>query len=185
MEHLANIIHLCRKGDAKAQKVLFDHLKGRLMGICLRYSPSAEEAKDIFQEAVIKIFKSLGGDPRIENFMGWAVRITVNTAIDHYKKRRKEMFVYYMDDESPTDLSDDELNALEKMEAEEVIQLVESLPFHHSIVFNMFMIEGYSHREIADQLSIAESTSRVLLTRAKKALIGLLKKTTVHEQICG
>ncbi len=184
MGSLKTLIHQCAQGNQKAQRRLYDQLKGKLLGVCCRYSHSADEAKDVFQEAMIKIFKNIEKAKEVANFYAWANRIIINTAIDTYKKNKAEMFVNLSESEM-VQFSDEEANAMQKMEAAEILELLRKLPENQMLVFNLYMIEGHRHKKIASKLSIAESTSRVLLTRAKRKIVEMIKKTEVHEQICG
>ncbi|MEQ9426936.1 MAG: RNA polymerase sigma factor [Cyclobacteriaceae bacterium] len=185
MQEIANTIKKCREGNEKAQRQFYDLAKGKMMGICVRYTKHSSEANDIFQDAMMKVFKNIQQTNYIDNVMGWVNRIVVNTAIDHYKKRSTAMFVD-IEEAGSCEFDEGQVSIIEKMEADQVLEMLKQLPENHQIVFNLYMIEGYSHEEIAKHLSIAVSSSRVLLTRAKKKLIELLKKTELsHERICG
>ncbi|MCE7991606.1 MAG: sigma-70 family RNA polymerase sigma factor [Roseivirga sp.] len=184
MTDISDLIEQCIKGDAKSQKELYDLLKGRLMGVCLRYNTNKEEANDVFQEAMIRIFNSIHRAGEVDNVMAWANRITCNVAIDFYKKKRARMMVS-MDESETAEFTSDEVDVIGQMSAEEILKILHELPPNYRLVFNLYVIEGYSHKEIADQLEIAESTSRVLLTRAKRRMIELLKKTEVVKHVYG
>ncbi len=179
-----DLIERCIAGDSKSQRELYDMLKGRLMGICLRYNKMQEDANDVFQEAMIRLFKNIDQAANVSNFEAWVRRIATNSAIDAYKKRRSQLHVS-LDNEDVPEFKDTDANAFEKLKAEEVVMLLQQLPDNQQIVFNLFTIDGYSHKEIAQRLDIAESTSRVLLTRGKRNMIELLKKTEVDEQFYG
>lgn len=184
MTDITDLIEHCIKGDAKSQKELYDLLKGRLMGVCLRYNPSQEEANDVFQEAMIRIFNNIHKAGEVDNVMAWANRVTCNVAIDFYKKQRARMMVS-MDESEAAEFSSDEIGVISQMGVAEILEILHQLSPNHRLVFNLYVIEGYSHKEIAEQLEMAESTSRVLLTRAKKRMIELLKKTEVIKHVYG
>lgn len=178
MIHIADLIERCIKGDAKSQKELYDLLKGRLMGVCLRYNANQDEANDVFQEAMIRIFNNIHKAKGVENVLGWASRITTNVAIDFYRKNKARMMVS-IDESEAAEFTSEEVNVIAQLELEEILNLIQMLPPNYRVVFNLYTIDGYSHKEIANQLDIAESTSRVLLTRAKRRMIQFLKKTEV------
>ena len=184
MQQYQDLIERCIAGESKSQRELYDLLKGRLMGICIRYNRAQEDAHDVFQEAMIRLFKNIEQAARVDSFEAWVRRITTNAAIDAYKKRKAHLHVS-MDNEQVPDFADAEVNAFERLNAEEIIDLLHEIPDNQRIVFNLFVIDGYSHKEIAVKLEIAESTSRVLLTRSKRSMIELLKKTETHEQRYG
>ena len=179
-----DLVEQCIAGDSKSQRALYDALKGRLFGICLRYLKNQEDANDAFQEAMIRLFKNIHRAKGIANFNGWVRTIITNAAIDAYKRKRSEMVVN-IDESEVSNFTSDEVSAIEILETEEILNLLYQLPTNQMVSFNLYMIDGYSHKEIAEKLEIAESTSRVLLTRAKKGMIALLKKTEIHEQSYG
>lgn len=179
MQDLTDLIDQCIEGDRKAQRALYDHLKGRLMGICRRYHTSQEDCNDVFQESMIRLFKNLNKAKGVNDFAAWASRITINVAIDAYKRRKKNEMVA-LEESEVWQFSADDLSALEKMKAEDVVSLLHGLPENQMVTFNMF-IDGYSHKEIAEELGIIESSSRTLLTRAKKRMALLINKRDVRE----
>ena len=167
------LIHRCRKNDRKAQNLLFTKYEKKVLTICRRYSSSLDEAKDIQQEAFIKLFRSINNsDGEIESLQKWVNRLTVNVAIDHARKQRR------IDDSKQTIDSTGTVapTVLEALHEEELIALIQSIPNPYRIVFNLFIIEGYSHKEIGEQLQVEESTSRSYLTRAKS----ILKEKLIH-----
>lgn len=159
-----DIIERCIKGDASAQSKLFNRFAPRMMGVCYRYVQTIYEAEDILQEAFIKVFRYLDtyqGNGAVEH---WIRKIVVNTALNHIKQNKKfrdEMDVDNVEDEGYTD------SLHLKFETEEVINAIKSLPDGYKVIFNLYAIEGFSHKEIADQLGIAEATSRSQYCRAK------------------
>lgn len=184
MQQYQDLIERCIAGESKAQRELYDLLKGQLMGICIRYNRAREDAHDVFQEAMIRLFKNISQAKEVDNFEAWVRRITTNAAIDAYKKRKAYLHVS-IDDAKVPEFVDMEVNAFERLKAEEIVALLHKIPDNQRLVFNLYVIDGYSHIEIATQLNMAESTSRVLLTRGKRNMIELLKKTETHEQRYG
>jgi len=138
-----SILEQCIAGERKAQRVLFQELRGKLMGICHRYSNNIDEEQDIFQEAMIKIFQNIERGTEMDNFLGWASRITINTAIDFYKKNRASLFVE-LDNAVDFYFSDDQITIFQSMENDEILQLLATLPENQRMVFNLYIIEGYT-----------------------------------------
>ena len=157
---------LCR-GDRGAQRVLYETYYSPLMAICQRYAGSDDEAMDLLHESFIKIFGKIGRYQTGTALLAWMRRITVNTAIDHYRRssrRRTE------DLERAYHLSSNEPDVISHCSAKEILAAVQTLSPTYRTIFNLYVIEGYSHKEIADQLSITDSTSRSNLVKARAKL---------------
>ncbi|MEJ2593645.1 MAG: RNA polymerase sigma factor [bacterium] len=176
-----SFIDKLRKNDEKAQKAFYQKLAPKMYGICLRFAADRAEADDILQEGFIRVFthlKDFRGDGSLE---GWVRRTIVNTAINSYKKRVKRGM--------PTDLSfirekvDDSSHIIEQMAAEELMELISSLPDGYRTVFNLNVIEGYTHKEIGEMLNISENTSKSQLSRARTSLQKKLKNLKEKEKI--
>jgi RNA polymerase sigma factor (sigma-70 family) len=174
MKGLTSLIRGCQQHDPKAQNGIYQHLKGRWMGICTRYVKDSDEAKDIFQEAVIKIFSEIGSLRDLNAFEGWARRIIVNQALNYLKARRSYLIALqsYGEEEA---LTEGDAHILQHMDNQKLIELISELPEGYRIVFNLFIIDGYKHTEIANMLDIAESTSRSQLNKARKHLKHLIE----------
>lgn len=154
-------------GDREAQRVLYETHYGPLMTICRRYTGTENEAMDLLHESYIKIFGKIGRYQASTNLLAWMRRITVNTAIDHYRrnaKRRTE------DIEQAYQLSSDAPDVISQCSAKEILAAVQQLPPTYRTIFNLYVVEGYSHREISQQLGITESTSRSNLVKARGKL---------------
>ena len=162
------LVNNCIKGDPKAQRTLFERYAPKMLGVCLRYADSQEQAEDVLQDAFIKVFTKLdhySGDGSLE---GWIRRIMVNTSLDQIRKNAKFMTNVSVDDvEYKLDFDGQILSSL--ME-QDLLQLINDMPVGYRTVFNMFAIEGYSHKEIAKELSITENTSKSQYSRAKAYL---------------
>lgn len=161
------LIRHCIKGHPPAQKQLYERYQSRLFGLCLRYARSEAEALDFLQEAFIKIFRDLKhfrGDGPLE---AWMCRVTVNTAISKLRRKSWIQEQHYNWESIPADEPDVDPDGLD---AEQLIGLIRQLPEGFRAVFNLYAIEGYSHKEIAQMLDIAESTSRSQYQRARKQL---------------
>lgn len=172
-----DIIDGCKKPDPEYQKLLVMRYSGLLMTVCRRYSRDAETAKDILQESLIKILHAIGNYENRGSFEAWMRRITINTALKYFDKNcfKNETFTVDGMDEK---IVPPEVYA--HMGAEELMKLIGELPDGFREVFNLFAIEGYSHKEIGELLGIGESTSRSQLTRARSLL---QKQITVRGKI--
>lgn len=169
-----DLIAACIQRERWAQKVLYEEQYPKMMGVCLRYAGSQDEALDILHEGFIKVFKNLHRYEPGTALSSWIRRIMVNTAIDYYRKvvrRRTE------DLETAYDQSVNEADALSQLTEQEILAAVQNLTPAYRAVFNLYILEGYSHKEIADLLNITESTSRSNLVKARlKLQAALLRK---------
>ncbi len=168
------LIDNCLKGDQRSQRALFEKYAPRMYTVCLRYAKDPDEAQDMLQDAFVKIFAKLSAYQGNGSFEGWIRRITVNTALDHIRKNLKFQDNTTMDSKAYR-LEQNTFNG-DTLEEKDLLKLVSELPDGYRIVFNMFAIEGYSHKEIADQLNISENTSKSQYSRARAYLIQKLKK---------
>jgi RNA polymerase sigma factor (sigma-70 family) len=165
--HLNDIIKGCIDGDSTCQKQLFDRLSGKMMGVCVRYSRDRMEAEDLLQECFIKVFMNISTFKNEGPIELWVRRIIINTSIKRYHK------MSYQNESPSSDLMPDKLNdysAYDTILYDELLGLVNSLPDGYRVVFNLYAIEGYSHKEIADLLNIKEATSRSQLVKARMVL---------------
>lgn len=166
-----DLIKACIRRERWAQKMLYEEYYSQMMGVCLRYSNHQEDALDILHEGFIKVFKNVGKYQPGTSLSAWIRRIMVNTAIDYYRKtirRRTE------DIEEAYDLSNDEADAISQCSEQEILAAIQELSPAYRAVFNLYVIEGYSHREIAQALDITESTSRSNLVKARMKLRDML-----------
>jgi len=163
-----SLIAGCIKGNQIAQKTLFDSFSPKFFALCLRYMKSTDDAEDVLQEGMVKIFTKLPEYKGKGSFEGWMRRIVVNTCLDQIRKNQKLKFDVSIDKEEYK-LS---MNAhiLENMSANELIEEIKKMPPGYRVVFNMFAIEGYSHQEIAEKLGVKESTSKSQYLRARAYL---------------
>ena len=158
----------CRDGEPKAQKALFDALAPKMMAVCLRYMGNREDAEDILQEGFITLFTKIDSYQGLGSFEGWARRIFVNTALMHL--RRTDALGLSNDISEARGLFTEEATPVQKMGYRDLIKLIAALPAESRTVFNMYVIEGYSHKEIAQELGCTEATSRSRLQRARLRL---------------
>ena len=165
------IIKGCLKNDRACQKVLFEYYYDKMFGVCLRYSKSSDEAKDIVLEGFLKVFTRIKTFNHSGSFEGWIKRIIVNTALDNLRKSKQNYLIVstvYADDKTmdiAAEVDDDEL-ALH-LGKEEILKAVQQLTPAYRTVFNLYVIEEYTHKEIAELLDISEGTSKSNLSKAK------------------
>jgi len=169
-----HIIALCKKGDRAAQKALFDMLSAKMFPLCIRYMGSRDAAEDVLQEGFIALFSKLDSYSGEGSFEGWARKVFVNTAL--MALRRNDVMRQSEDIDSARSISGTDVSALQSISYKELLALVAQLPPGFRTVFNLFLVEGYSHKEIGEMLGISEATSRSQLQRARVMLQNKIKK---------
>ncbi|GHT34048.1 DNA-directed RNA polymerase sigma-70 factor [Bacteroidia bacterium] len=162
------LIDGCRKGERLAQKELYDKYSRKMMGVCLRYVNDRETARDVLQDGFVKVFSNIDAFTGEGSFEGWMRKIFVNSALEYL--RRTDVLRDAVALDGTFELTDPDHSALSAITANELLEMVQSLPSGFRTVFNLFAIEGYSHKEIGEMLGITESTSRSQYTRAKQLL---------------
>lgn len=162
------IIDGCMRKKRRAQKALYDRYHPVLMGICHRYSKSKAEAEDVLLMGLTRIYKKINTYQGDGSFEGWMKRIIINIAIDNYRKNLKHYFHEPIEDVTSFEIGHDYIP--DSFSVKEILSTIQQLPNGYRIVFNLFAIEGYSHKEIADRLEISESTSKTQLLKARKKL---------------
>ena len=156
------------------QELLYHRFSPKMYSVCLRYSGNAEDARDLLQEGFIKIFKNLSKYRGDGSFEGWIRRIFVNTSIEHF---RKKVYLQDVTETQERTLEDKEWNVLDDLAEKDIMKMIHQLSPGYKAVFNMHVVEGYSHKEIAEMLGINEGTSKSQLARAKMVL-----KKMVHDR---
>ncbi len=166
-----DIIKGCIRKDRQCQRALFDRYAGIMLTVCRRYTRHEMEAEDILQDALIKVYRNIEKFKFEGSFEGWIRRIVVNTALKNYKKSsvQKEQIGLESYQEGSMDPQ-----VIAKLGEEELMNLIARLPEGYRVVFNLYVVEGYSHKEIADMLQIQESTSRSQLVKARRMLQEML-----------
>lgn len=162
------LVKKCLKGDARAQRALFEKFAPKMLGVCLRYAKNTEQAEDILQDGFVKVFTKLSNYSGNGSLEGWIRRIIVNTALDEIRRNVKFKDNVNVDDVDYKLELDSHI--VEGLAAEDLMKIVNDLPDGYKVVFNMFAIEGYSHKEIAMQLNISENTSKSQYSRARAYL---------------
>jgi len=162
-----SLLEGCRRGDRKAQESLYKTLASRMMGVCMRYAKDTYEAEDVLQMGFVKVFQKISEFRGEGSFEGWIRRIMVNTAIESYRKNLRNLNLVDIDEvyDQPQNTFD-----MSGLELKDLLKLVQQLSNGYRLVFNMYVIEGYSHKEIAGQLGITEGASKSQLSRARAIL---------------
>lgn len=168
-----DLITGCIEGNRLMQKELYDRYSPRMYSVCLRYAFDSEEAQDILQDGFIKVFNKLGSYRHEGSFEGWIRRVIVNTAIEYFRRRK---YTQTIDDKYNNTIDSKNHSALDKLAEKDIINLIQQLSPGYRTVFNMYVIEGFSHREIAEQLNISEGTSKSQLSRGRVLLQELVNK---------
>lgn len=168
-----DLIEGCINGDRRMQQALYERFAPKMYGVCLRYAGNAEEAEDILQESFIKVFKKIGSYRGEGSFEGWIRRIFVNTAIEHF---RKKTYLQPITEQEESSVEGNYLSVLDNLAEKDIVNLVQQLSPGYRTVFNMYVVEGYTHRQIAEILGISEGTSKSQLSRAKIILQDLVRK---------
>ncbi len=171
---MKELLQGCRKLDRKAQREMVNHLSPFLFPLCRRYSNTQEDAKDLLQEALILIFNNIkqcsSNEKRV--FLGWCRRIAINNALA--KKRKKGFEMKAIEKAEIANGQAPIINS--KLNVDDILNLLNILPTNQRMVFNLAVVDGYTHKEIAKLLAIKESNSRTLLTRARQTLQSLINK---------
>ncbi len=170
-----DLIRQCTKGDRIAQKQLYDRFASRMLGVCLRYAQDYQSAEDILQEGFIKAFRHIERFRFEGSFEGWLRRIMVNTAIEAHR-RKNNMYPILDVEQQEVEFYDED--ALDKLAAEDLMAMINTLSPGYKTVFSLYAIEGFSHKEIAEQLNISEGTSKSQLARARYILMEMVEQRT-------
>lgn len=158
------LIQKCSQGDRRAQTDLYNQYASTMMSICRRYTKTTEEAEEVLTNGFVKIFKNISSYTAKGNFEGWMKRIIVNEALNYQKQfKTKWDRVALLESDGKTITSTPD-------EAEDLLKVLQSLPTGYQTVFNLYAIEGYKHKEIAEMLNISENTSKSQLRKAKAML---------------
>jgi len=171
---LDELIKQCADNDRKAQKEIYQLFAGKLFSICLKYSKNKQEAQDNFQDGFIVIFDKIGQFNFKGSFEGWLKRVMINTVLLKYRKKNVlDIVTEDIPDEVIVDVDDDEISL------DFLLNLINDLPDRYRLVFNLYALDGYSHKEISEMLLIAEGTSKSNLARARAIL---KQKIEIHQK---
>lgn len=169
----ADWIEGAKAGDRRSQKAIYDMLSGKMYAVCLRYMGDRDSAEDILQDGFVTLYSKLDTFSGEGSFEGWARKIFVNTAL--MSLRKKDALKNSEDVDAAWDITTDDPSAIQKIGYNDLLKMVAALPPGFRTVFNMYVIEGYSHKEIAEALGISETTSRSQLQRARTLLQSKIK----------
>lgn len=172
------IIEGCCRNERKAQKALYERYASILLGVCIRYSGRRDEAEDILQDGLIKVYFNIKDFAGKGSFINWMKKIMVNTAITHYHRNLKHHYHQDIEDIRETDIEGTSLDTAE-FTREELFKVIKGLPHGYRMVFNLYAVEGFKHKEIARMLEIDVNTSKSQYSRAKSLIrkkLGSLKK---------
>ena len=168
-----SVIAACKRDDPKAQRALVKLYFGYVKSISLRYSSDKQDADDILNESFLKVFNNLNKYDENQAFKGWLRTIVVNTAIDHYRKNNLTPDYENLDNVHLADLNEDVISSIS---AEEILEMVRRLSPAYRIVFSLYVIDGYTHKEIAEKLGIKEGTSKSNLQVARRKMQSMILK---------
>lgn len=166
-----DIIQGSISGDRRMQELLYQTYSSKMYGVCLRYAGSADDAQDILQDGFVKVFRHLERFRSEGSFEGWMRRIFVNTAIEHYRKKVNLQTVSETHEEQ---IENHDWSVLDRLAVKDILQAVQELSPGYRTVFNLYVVEGYSHKDIGEMMGISEGTSKSQLARAKAILQQML-----------
>src|SRR6476620_11263673 len=164
------IIKGCLKNDRASQKALYEHFYSKMLGVCMRYAKDRDEAKDVLHEAFLKVFTNLKNFNGTGSFEGWIRRIMVNTSIDHLRKNKQNYLIVstvYANEKAANMVEEVNEDDFLNIDKEEILKAVQELTPAYRTVFNLYVIEEFTHKEIAEMLEISEGTSKSNLSKAK------------------
>lgn len=171
---LMEVVEDCLKGKESAMKKFYEHFHSFALSVCLSYCENRDDALEIMNDGFLKVFKSLDKVENIERIKPWLRRIMINVAIDHFRKNIKNQTTQLPENIVEPNFGDTSVYA--KLSSEDIMEAVQSLPTNYRLVFNLYAVEGYSHKEIGEMLKMAESTSRANLSLANGLLREKLRK---------
>ena len=166
------ILQGCIKNEATAQRELYNKHSPKMLAVCYRFAHNREDAEDMLQEGFIKVFLQIHTFENRGSFEGWVRRIFVNTAIEHFRRKRYLMPVTEKEENT---IEGKYISVLDELAEKDILALVQELSPGYRTVFNMYVVEGYTHKEIADMLGISEGTSKSQLSRAKVILQDMVR----------
>ncbi len=172
-ESESDIIEGCILGNPRMQRILYEKFSPKMYALCIRYAGNTDDAQDILQDGFVKVFGNIARFKGTGSFEGWIRRIIVNTAIEHFRKKNT---LQVIDEHTENQLADDHTNIFNLLEAKELLEVIKSMPAGYRTVFNLYAVEGYTHKEIAAMMNLTEGTSKSQYARAKSWLQERIKK---------
>lgn len=178
------LISGCLQNNPLSQRELYNRYSPRMLSVCYRFAQGRQDAEDMLQEGFIKVFTQIGGFENRGSFEGWVRRIIVHTCINQLKKEKKFAdHVELTHAEYQVHVREESISAM--LQVKQVVECIRLLPVGYKTVLNLYAIEGYTHKEIADMLEIGESTSRSQYTRARVMLEDMLVRKKIIEKPAG
>ncbi len=175
---LKRLILKCKRRDIKAQSEIYHLFEGKMFGLCLKYSRNKQEAEDNLQDAFITIFDKIDQFKFKGSFEGWMKRIVINTALQTYRQKNVLNLVENdLPDEVDVEVDEEEISL------DYLLKIIQELPERYRMVFNLYVLDGYSHKEISDLLGIAEGTSKSNLSRARLILKEKIEMTQQQKNV--
>jgi len=171
----------CKQNHRESQRLLYQHYYAYAMSICVRYCRSMEESKEIVNDGFMKVFKKMEQHETESSFKAWLRRIMINSAIDHYRKELKHH--HHQDIGKAKDIGIHGTTALQDISYAELIGLIQELSPAYRAVFNLYVIDGFTHEEISKILNISEGTSKSNLAKARESLRKMLEKINRVEDL--
>jgi RNA polymerase sigma-70 factor (ECF subfamily) len=173
---LSDLVRACQANDTRAQTAFYERYQSKLLGLCLRYAKTKAEAEDIFQEGFIKVFKNINELKNVEVVDSWVKSVIIRTAINYYHRTTKEQQLHSSLDDFHREVdSGDYGKIISQLDMEMLLEVVNGLPDGYRMIINLHLIDGYTHTEIAEMLSIADSTSRSQYLRGRTLLMKKLQ----------
>lgn len=169
-----DIIERCVSGDRKSQELLYKFYSSRMFGICMRYANDYHHAEDVLQEGFVKVFNNIDKYRKDGSFEGWLKRIFINTAVEHYRKTQRTAPTTELENAKENTIPEDGFGNLSTAD---LLKMIQGLSPGYRTIFNLYAIEGYSHREIANMLEISEGTSKSQLARARQILQEMVRNS--------
>ena len=167
------LVEGCLKNDKASQEQLYKKFASKMFGLCIRYTNTREEAEDVLQEGFIKVFDKIDRFKHEGSFEGWIRRIMINTAL---KSKDKRILKYEHTGLDNVGEPRFESRVIGELDRKQLMKIIDQLPEGYKVVFNLFAVEGYPHKEIAQMLGISEGTSRSQYSRARQNLIKIIEK---------
>lgn len=175
---LKKLIQKCKRRDIKAQSEIYHLFAGKMFGLCLKYSRNKQEAEDNLQDAFITIFDKIEQFKFKGSFEGWMKRIVINTTLQTYRQKNVLNLVEKdLPDEVDVEVDEDDISL------DYLLKIIQELPERYRMVFNLYVLDGYSHKEISDLLGIAEGTSKSNLSRARLILKGKIEASQQQKNV--
>ncbi len=171
-EHL---VKACLNGDREAQRALYEQFKVPMFRLCLRYAKDRHEAEDLLQEGFIRVFSDLHQFRHRGALGGWIRRVMVNVALQHLRRQHRQVPTTDLEAVAFAQASDQDI--IGELSAKNLVRFIQQLPPGYRAVFNMYVLEGYSHKEIAEKLGVSVNTSKTQLFKAKAMLRSMLEKS--------